>query len=192
MLYAISAESSGPFPMPGCNNTATELTALRIVTCPGNQLICNGVFARSDGLSVESLYNAITDEMVKGRPCFSEETIKKLMPLFFHQKKNESTGKLEYDTSFLCFGAGFYQELFRRYGIARDGLFVDALVIARDIRDTQARVNMPSNAAGTKMPNTKEVAEFLGLAEPKTPEDKTNLLCEVINCYLENRDRIGR
>lgn len=189
LFYAISAESSGPFPVAGRNNKDTELTALRIVTCPDNKLICDGVFTRSDGLSVASPFNSITDEMVKGRPDFSK-SVDKLAPVFFHKGKNEK-GVVDYDTLFFCFGAGFYQELFKRYGVVRDKLFVDVLPMVRDIRDQQARVNMPSNAAGSKMPTIKEVAEFFGKDEPRSPQDKTELICDVWNWVLESRGRGG-
>lgn len=178
-LFAISAESSGPFPVPGNDNRNTELTALRIVTCPDNKQICAGVFTRSDGLSVESPYNQITDKMVEGRPDFIS-AVSKVSPFLLNP-----------DHAFLCFGAGYYQELFRRYGIIRDNLFIDILPVVRDMRDIQARVNMPSNAAGSKMPTIAEVAEFFGRNVPKTPEDKTNLICEIWTYLQETRGRGG-
>lgn len=174
LRFAISAETSGPIPLPGRNNNLTELTAVRFVTVPDNQLYREGVYTRSDGQSVNNKYSSTTDEMVQGRPAFVT-VVKNLEPLFYH--KDPKTG--EYDTLFICFNAGFYQELFRRYGIVRDGLFVDMLPLVRDLRDTQAVVNMPSRAAGSKLPSIPEVAEFLGSPAPVTPKDKTDLLCEV-------------
>lgn len=178
-IFAISAESSGPFPAPGRDNRDTEITAFRIVTCPDNRVICDGVFSRSDGLSVNSPYNQITDEMVKGRPDFTS-AVPKIQSILLNPNH-----------AFLCFGAGYYQELLRRYGINRDGLFVDILPTVRDIRDLQARVNMPSNAAGSKLPTVSEVAEFFGCDVPKVPKDKTDLICEVWAWVQESRHRGG-
>lgn len=178
-LFAISAESSGPFPVPGRDNRNTELTALRIVHCPENKIFCQGVFTRSDGLSVNSPYNKITDEMVKDRPAFIS-VVSKVSPALLNP-----------DNAFLCFGADYYQELFKRYGLYRRGLFVDVLPIVRDIRDLQARVNMPSNAAGSKLPTIGEVAEFFGTDVPKMPEDKTDLICNVWAWVANSRGRGG-
>lgn len=166
-LYAISAESSGRFPTPYQSNLGTHLVALRIVDLDTKAVIYSEVFSRDTGESVNSDFHNITDQMVAGKPTFSSQaaSLKEWM-------LNPAEPKM-----FLCMGLSFYQELFRRYGIARDGLFLDMLPMITDVRDMQARVNMPSNAPGTKQMSIPEAAEFMGKDEPKTPEQKTDVIC---------------
>lgn len=186
--FAISAESSGPFPLPGQNNKSTELIALRIVTCPDNRVVCDKVFSRADGQFVEYKKNSTTKEMVAGRPSF-EEKCGVLAPLINHKDQ-----KGQYDSLFLCFGRGFYEELFKRYGLYRDGLFVDLLPAVRDIRDLQSRTGMPSGAPGSKIPTIDEVAEFFGYDWPDvpTPKDKTDLILGVFKQLEVLHSRNGR
>lgn len=188
LRFAISAESSGPFPLPGQHNRATELIALRIVTLPENKVVCDKVFTRSDGQFIRFEKNSTTEDMVIGRPSFVEKA-HNIAPLIMHKDD-----KGNFDTVFFCFGKGFYEELFRRYGLFRDGLFVDLLPAVRDIRDLQARANMPSNAAGSKLPTIDEVASFFGVDWPKvpTPRDKTELILDVFNWRQESMNRLGR
>lgn len=163
-VYAISCESSGPFPAPGMNNEATMLTSIRIVSCPQNQIITAGYFTRSDGQTVESKYNSITDEMCKGRPSF-EEAVPKLKRLL-----------TDPNNVFFCFGGGYYEQLMLRYGIR--GHFIDLLPAARDLMARTANINNPSGSGGAKMPKIPELAEWLGFDTPTTPEDKAKLICE--------------
>lgn len=178
LRFAVSCESSGPFPLPGQNNKSTELIALRIVTIPDNKAIYDAVFSRQDGQFISFARNSTTAEMVAGRPSFDKE-VSTISKIVFHKDK-----KGQYDTAFFCFGKGFYEEIFKRYGIYRNGLFFDLLPTVRDVRDMQARRNMPSNAAGSKLPTIDEAAEFFGVPDwPKvpTPKDKTDLIVDVFN-----------
>ena len=163
-VYAITCESSGPFPAPGMNNEATMLTSIRIVTCPQNKPIAAGFFTRSDGQTVASRYNAITDEMCKGRPSF-ESAVPKLKGFISNP-----------DNIFLCFGNGYYEQLLLRYGIK--GKFVDLLPAARDLMARSANINNPSGSGGAKIPKIAELAEWLGFDNPVMPEDKAKLICE--------------
>lgn len=183
LIYAISAESSGPFPLPGQNNLSTELIALRIVDIANNKTIVDARYSRSDGQFLNYSKNSTTEDMVKGRPAFTSKA-NNLKPLIFHK---DSKGN--YDTLFICFGKGFYEELFRKYGLMRNGLFVDLLPTVRDLRDLQAIANTPSRS-GSKLPTIDEVAAFMDVDWPSvpTPKDKTELIQQVfiwMNSYRE-------